>query len=81
MLPWDVNAMVSSPIEMSFDALRECAEACVFTEVFTEVVMLRRRGRRIAIEAAMMPVPGSAVAHIVAFMVVARPMISWYGVE
>lgn len=34
--------------------------------VRTEVVMLRIKGRRIAIEAAIMPVPGSAVAHMVA---------------
>jgi hypothetical protein len=67
MLPGDVKAIVSGSEIMFFDALRECIEACVLTEV----VMLRMRGRRIAIEAAMMPVPGSAVAHMVAFMVIA----------
>jgi hypothetical protein len=62
----DVKAMVSS--DEAFDALRDAwAEAWVLTEV----VMLRMRGRRIAMDAAMMPVPGSAVAQIVAFIVIA----------
>lgn len=32
--------------------------------------MLRINGRKMAIEAAIMPVPGSAVAHMVALIVV-----------
>jgi hypothetical protein len=76
MLPGDVNAIVSGSKIVLLETLRECIETCVFTEV----VMLRIRGRRIAIEAAIMPVPGSAVAHIVAFMVVAGYLISWFSV-
>lgn len=38
--------------------------------------MLRMRGRRIAMDAAMMPVPGSAVAQIVAFIVIAGLQVS-----
>jgi hypothetical protein len=67
----EVRAIVSSE---TLDALRDpCAEACVLTEV----VMLRISGRRIAIDAAMMPVPGSAVAQIVAFIVIARFQVSF----
>jgi hypothetical protein len=73
LLNWDVNAMVSGSVEL-FDDLN--AWACDFTVVVT----LRMRGRRMAIEAAMIPVPGSAVAHIVAFMVIARIMINWCDV-
>jgi hypothetical protein len=58
----------------AFDALRDpCAETCVLTEV----VMLRMRGRRIAMDAAIMPVPGSAVAQIVALMVIAKFLVSY----
>jgi hypothetical protein len=73
LLLWDVNAMVSGSVELLEDLN---AWACDFTVVVT----LRMRGRRMAIDAAMIPVPGSAVAHIVAFMVIARIMISWCDV-
>jgi hypothetical protein len=39
--------------------------------------MLRISGRRMAIEAATMPVPGSAVAQIVALMVIAETLVSY----
>ena len=70
LLPWVVNAMVSGSVEL-FDALN----AWAFD--ITVVLTLRTRGRRIAIDAAMIPVPGSAVAHIVALIVIARPLVSW----
>ena len=38
--------------------------------------MLRIRGRKMATEAAMMPVPGSAVAQMVALIVVAEFIVS-----
>lgn len=44
---------------------------CTEARVRTDVVMLRTKGRKMAIEAAIMPVPGSAVAHMVARMVIA----------
>lgn len=44
------------------DALRLLYASCVF------VAISRSSGRRRAIEAAMMPVPGSAVAQIVALI-------------
>jgi hypothetical protein len=69
LLPIDVKAMVSGSVDI-FDALIACAF------VFTVVVTLRTRGRRIAIDAAMIPVPGSAVAHIVALMVIARFLLA-----
>jgi hypothetical protein len=37
----------------------------------TPVYILRKRGRRMATEAATIPVPGSAIAHIVALIEVA----------
>lgn len=67
LLASDVSATVSS--DDAFDALRDpIAEACDLTDV----LMLRIRGRRIAIDAAMMPVPGSAVAQMVALIVIAE---------
>jgi hypothetical protein len=49
--------------------LRECEKEEAFDR--TSEAILRKRGRRMAIEAAIIPVPGSAVAHIVALMLVA----------
>jgi hypothetical protein len=39
--------------------------------------MFRISGRKIAIEAAIIPVPGSALAQIAALIVIAYVQISW----
>jgi hypothetical protein len=58
--------------------LRECEKEHALER--TSDAILRKRGRRMAIEAAIMPVPGSAVAHIVAFTdVAARSHVSFYS--
>jgi hypothetical protein len=59
----EVSAMSSS--SEASDALLEAEREAW---VRTEVVMLRIRGRMMAMLPAMIPVPGSAVAHMVALM-------------
>lgn len=70
----EVRAMVSSSDDALVVRVRALEDPYADARVRTEVVMLRMSGRRIAIEAAMIPVPGSAVAQMVALM--ASPAIT-----
>lgn len=68
LVAWEdlvMEGLTVGPGREAFRLLQEDTRSCVLEAIF------RISGRRMAIEAAIIPVPGSAVAQIVAFTVVA----------